>query len=63
MVTLFLTFALMPVLVFLGITAQRWLFRNSTVKTDRNGNSTSSGMTSRGHDTEAFTYQEQGAML
>ena len=34
MVTLFITLALMPVLVFLGLTAQRWLFRNSTVKTD-----------------------------
>jgi hypothetical protein len=34
MITLFLTFILMPVLVFLGLTAQRWLFRNSVEKND-----------------------------
>ncbi len=31
---LILTFALMPVLVFLGLTVQRWVFRNSTEKSD-----------------------------
>jgi hypothetical protein len=34
MLTLILTFVLMPVLVFLGLTAQRWLFGNSAEKTD-----------------------------
>jgi hypothetical protein len=34
MVTLILTFVLMPVLVFLGLTLQRWVFRNSTEKND-----------------------------
>ena len=34
MMTLFLTFVLMPVLVVLGLTAQRWLFRNSDEKND-----------------------------
>ncbi len=34
MMTLFLTFIVMPVLVFLGLTAQRWLFRNSDEKND-----------------------------
>ena len=34
MVTLILTFVLMPVLVFLGLTLQRWVFRNSTEKSD-----------------------------
>ena len=29
MMTLFITFTLMPMLVFLGLTAQRWLFRNA----------------------------------
>ena len=29
-------------------------------KTIRNGNSTSNGMTNRGHDTAAFTYQKAG---
>ena len=29
-----LTLALMPVLVFLGLTLQRWLFRNSAEKND-----------------------------
>jgi hypothetical protein len=34
MLTLILPFVLMPVLVFLGLTAQRWLFGNSAEKTD-----------------------------
>jgi hypothetical protein len=34
MITLFLTFALMPVVVFLELTAQRWLFRNSDENKD-----------------------------
>ena len=34
MLTLILTFVLMPVLVFLGLNVQRWLFRNSVVKND-----------------------------
>jgi len=34
MLTLILTFVSMPVLVFLELTIQRWLFRNSTVKID-----------------------------
>jgi hypothetical protein len=34
MLTLILTFVLMPVLVFLGLTAQRLLFGNSAEKTD-----------------------------
>ena len=34
MLTLILTFALMPVLVFLELTAQRWLFRNSAENND-----------------------------
>jgi hypothetical protein len=34
MLTLILTFGLMPVLVFLGLTIQRWLFRNAAVKND-----------------------------
>ena len=34
MMTLFLTFALMPVLLFLGLTAQRWLFRHSGENND-----------------------------
>jgi hypothetical protein len=35
MLTLILTFALMPVLVFLELTAQRWLFRNADENNDR----------------------------
>ena len=34
MITLFLTFALMPVLVCLELTVQRWLFRNSDENDD-----------------------------
>ena len=34
MITLYLTFALMPVVVFLEIAAQRWLFRNSDESKD-----------------------------
>ena len=34
MLTLILTFVLMPVLVFLGLIAQRWLFGNSAEKND-----------------------------
>jgi hypothetical protein len=34
MLTLILTFVLMPVLVFLGLTLQRWLFTNSAEKND-----------------------------
>jgi hypothetical protein len=34
MLTLFLIFVLMPVLVFLGLTVQRWLFSNSDEKND-----------------------------
>jgi len=34
MMTLFLTFALMPELVFLGLITQRWLFRNSAEQND-----------------------------
>lgn len=34
MLTLIFTFVLMPVLVFLGHTVQRWLFRNSAEKND-----------------------------
>jgi hypothetical protein len=34
MLTLILIFVLMPVFVFLGLTAQRWLFRNVTEKND-----------------------------
>ena len=34
MLTLILTFVLMPVLVFLGLTVQRWLFGNSTEQND-----------------------------
>ena len=34
MLTLILTFVVMPVLVFLELTAQQWLFRNSTEKND-----------------------------
>jgi len=32
--TLFLVFALMPVLVFIEIAAQKWLFKNVTEKHD-----------------------------
>ena len=35
MLALILTFVLMPVLVFLGLTLQRWLFRNSAEKNDQ----------------------------
>ena len=34
MLNLILTYALMPVLVFLGLTVQRWLFRNSAENND-----------------------------
>jgi len=34
MMTLILTFLLMPVLVFLELTIQRWLFRNSDEQND-----------------------------
>jgi hypothetical protein len=34
MLTLILTFVLMPVLVYLGLTAQRWLFGNSAEQND-----------------------------
>ena len=34
MLTLILTFVLMPVLVFLILTLQRWVFRNSTENYD-----------------------------
>jgi hypothetical protein len=34
MLILIFTFALMPVVVLLGLTAQRWLFRNSAEKND-----------------------------
>jgi hypothetical protein len=34
MLTLFLTFVLMPVLVFLGLALLRWLFRHSGEKND-----------------------------
>jgi hypothetical protein len=34
MLTLILTFVSMPVLVFLGLTIQRWLFRTFTEKND-----------------------------
>jgi len=34
MLTLLLIFALMPVLVFIELTIQRWLFKNSAVKRD-----------------------------
>jgi hypothetical protein len=34
MLTLILTFVSMPVLVFLGLIIQRWLFRNSAEKID-----------------------------
>jgi hypothetical protein len=34
MLTLILTFVLLPILVFLGLSVQRWLFRNPTEKTD-----------------------------
>ena len=34
MLTLFLTFVLMLVLVFLELTVQRWLFRHSAEKND-----------------------------
>lgn len=34
MLTLFLTFVLVPVLAFLGMTVQRWLFRHSEEKID-----------------------------
>jgi len=34
MLTLILTFVLMPVLVYLGLIAQRWLFGNSAEKND-----------------------------
>jgi hypothetical protein len=34
MLALFLTFALMPVLVFFELRVQRWLFRNSDAKND-----------------------------
>jgi hypothetical protein len=34
MLTLIIIFVLMPVIVFSGLTLQRWLFRNVTEKTD-----------------------------
>jgi hypothetical protein len=34
MLTLILTFVLLPAMVFFGLTAQRWLFRNSAEKND-----------------------------
>jgi hypothetical protein len=34
MLILIIILVLMPVLVFLGLTAQRWLFRNSAEKND-----------------------------
>jgi len=34
MSTLILTLVLLPLLLFLGLTIQRWLFRNSAEKTD-----------------------------
>jgi len=34
MLTLFIIFALMPVFVFVGITAQRWLFKDVAEKRD-----------------------------
>lgn len=34
MLTLIFTFVLMLVVVFLGLTIQRWLFRNSAEKND-----------------------------
>jgi len=34
MLILFLTLVLMPILVFLGLAVQRWLFRNSDEKND-----------------------------
>jgi hypothetical protein len=35
MLTLIIIFALMPVLVFFGLTVQRWLFKNDAQKRDR----------------------------
>jgi hypothetical protein len=34
MLTLFIVFALMPVLIFIGLTAQQWLFKNGAEKRD-----------------------------
>jgi len=34
MLTILIIFALMPVLVFVGLTLQRWLFKNSAEKRD-----------------------------
>lgn len=34
LLTLILTFVLMPVLVFLGLTVQQWLFRNEAEQND-----------------------------
>jgi hypothetical protein len=34
MLTVFCIFALMPVLIFIGLTAQRWLFNNGAEKRD-----------------------------
>ncbi len=34
MLTLFFIFALMPVLIFIGLTAQQWLFKNGAEKHD-----------------------------
>jgi len=34
MLTLFIIFALMPVFVFVGMTAQRWLFKDGAEKRD-----------------------------
>ncbi len=34
MLTLFLTLVLLPVLVFVGLTIQRWLFRHSGEQND-----------------------------
>ena len=34
MLTLFFIFALMPVLIFIGLTVQQWLFKNGAEKHD-----------------------------
>ena len=34
MLTLFLVFALMPVLIFIELTVERWLFENAAAKRD-----------------------------